>query len=174
MLALSSARAQGLPTLGATDASWAGEPDTRWSYGGCLFWIGKCLILWKCGIYRALCLSSVESEVVFISKGATEAKWLIRLCVSCGLADLAKLPVTIYCDNQGAIALSKNNGVSSRTKHIEIRDLFVREAVADGLVDVKYMSTEEMPADMFTKPLTRQRFQKLFPQLGLGNGMTTH
>ena len=76
------------------------------------------------------------------------------------------LPV-IYCDNQGALALAKNDGVSQRTKHIEIRDLFAKEAVKTGLVDVKYLKTEDMPADIFTKPLAKVKFLHLRPLLGL-------
>ena len=49
----------------------------------------------------------------------------------------------------------------ARTKHIHIRHHFVRERVQDGAIALKYISTEEMIADILTKPLPKHRFEKL-------------
>ena len=78
-----------------------------------------------------------------------------------------KLPVTVFCDNQGAQAVSKNNAVTTKLKHIQIQNLFVRECVSRGLVKVEYLETEDMPADIFTKPLTRVKVEHLRPCLGI-------
>ena len=149
---------------GYSDADWAGEPEKRRSTGGFLFKLGSTPISWKCVVHKSICLSSVESEIIFLSKACQEVKWLARICNEFNLK--ISLPV-IYCDNQGALALAKNDGVSQRTKHIEIRDLFAKEAVKTGLVDVKYLKTEDMPADIFTKPLAKVKFLHLRPLLGL-------
>ena len=68
---------------------------------------------------------------------------------------------------QGAQAVSKNNAVTTKLKHIQIQNLFVRECVSRGLVTVEYLETEDMPADIFTKPLTRVRVEHLRPCLGI-------
>ena len=153
-----------LTLTGYSDADWAGEPEKRRSTGGFLFKLGSTPISWKCVVHKSICLSSVESEIIFLSKACQEVKWLARICNEFNLK--ISLPV-IYCDNQGALALAKNDGVSQRTKHIEIRDLFAKEAVKTGLVDVKYLKTEDMPADIFTKPLAKVKFLHLRPLLGL-------
>lgn len=41
----------------------------------------------------------------------------------------------------------------SRTMHIEVKYLFIREHVQDGNVDIQYVSTEEQLRDLFKKPL---------------------
>jgi hypothetical protein len=76
-------------------------------------------------------------------------------------------PLTINCDNQGAIALSKDNKFHMRTKHINIQYHFIREAVEDTKINVKYIPTEENPADIFTKPLVKVKFWQFIQLLGL-------
>ena len=75
--------------------------------------------------------------------------------------------VTINCDNQGAIALSKDNKFHARTKHIDIRYHFIREAVGDGKISVKYIPTDENPADIFIRPLAKAKFHHFVEMLGL-------
>ena len=70
-------------------------------------------------------------------------------------------------DNQGAIAIAKNPVDHSRTKHIDIRFHYIREAVQDKLITLKYCPTENMMADILTKPLTKGRFQDLRVMIGL-------
>jgi len=70
-------------------------------------------------------------------------------------------------DNQGAIAMTNNPVGHKRTKHIDIRYHFVREQVLKGTLQIKYCSTKNMLADLFTKPLTRGQFELLRFKLGI-------
>ena len=79
----------------------------------------------------------------------------------------AKEPTVIFEDNQGAIAIAKNPVSHSRTKHIDIKYHYVREAVQSGIVNLKYCPTEEMIADILTKPLTKGKFTLLRTKMGL-------
>ena len=67
--------------------------------------------------------------------------------------------LTMLCDNQGAIALSKDNKFHSRTKHIDLRYHFIREAVNEGKINVQYIPTAENIADIFTRALPRPKFE---------------
>ena len=75
--------------------------------------------------------------------------------------------ITINSDNQGAIALSKDNKFHARTKHIDVQYHFVREAVEDGKMSVVYIPTDDNPADIFTKPLAKPKFRHFVELLGL-------
>ena len=71
------------------------------------------------------------------------------------------------CDNTSAINLSKNLIQHSRTKHIEIRHHFLRDNVQKGDVVIKFVSTENQLADIFTKPLSEEHFIKIRHELGM-------
>ena len=76
-------------------------------------------------------------------------------------------PTLIYEDNQGAISMAKNPVFDNRTKHVQIRYHFVREAVEQGTITLEYCHTDEMLADRFTKALARDQFEKLRAGIGL-------
>ena len=56
-------------------------------------------------------------------------------------------PLTISCNNQGAIALAKDNKFQARAKHIDLRYHFICEAVKDGKIQVKYVPTDDNVSD---------------------------
>ena len=69
-------------------------------------------------------------------------------------------PTVLYVDNQGAVELSKDLKSCQRSRHIERRYLKLRELVLTGLIVVKYVETAENAADMLTKPLPKEVFDK--------------
>jgi hypothetical protein len=71
-------------------------------------------------------------------------------------------PAKVYQDNQSTIALIKRgHSTSEKTRHIAIRYFFVADRVAAKEIDVEYLSTAEMLADILTKPLQGALFEKL-------------
>ncbi|KAF5930246.1 hypothetical protein HYC85_031119 [Camellia sinensis] len=70
------------------------------------------------------------------------------------------------CDNKSAIAMAKNPVYHSRTKHIAIKHHFIREAVEDDEIQIKYCKTEDQVADIFTKALPRDKFEFFREMLG--------
>ena len=77
---------------------------------------------------------------------------------------LTKVQATTH---QGTIALAKDNKFHARTKHIDLRYHFIREAVEDGKIVVKYVPTDDNVLDVFTKALPKPKFQKMVELLGL-------
>ncbi|GJY76286.1 hypothetical protein Tco_0481402 [Tanacetum coccineum] len=53
------------------------------------------------------------------------------------------------------------------TKHIDIRYHFIKEQVENGIVELYFVRTEYQLADIFTKPLPRERFNFLIKKLGM-------
>ncbi|GJQ91511.1 putative ribonuclease H-like domain-containing protein [Tanacetum coccineum] len=75
--------------------------------------------------------------------------------------------IPLYCDNKSAIALCCNNVQHSRSKHIDIRHHFIKEQVENGVVELYFVRTEYQLADIFTKPLARERLDFLINKLGM-------
>ncbi|GJZ35726.1 hypothetical protein Tco_0581543 [Tanacetum coccineum] len=75
--------------------------------------------------------------------------------------------IPLYCDNKCAIALCYNNVQRLRAKHIDVRYHFIKEQVENGIVELYFVWTEYQLADIFTKPLPRERFNFLIDKLGM-------
>ncbi|GJY83557.1 hypothetical protein Tco_0496933 [Tanacetum coccineum] len=75
--------------------------------------------------------------------------------------------IPLYCDNKSATALCCNNVQHSRAKHIDVHYHFIKEQVENGIVELYFIRTEYQLADIFTKPLPRDRFNFLIENLGM-------
>jgi hypothetical protein len=75
----------------------------------------------------------------------------------------------LYCDNQGAIATASQpiHAVSSRSKHIDVRFHVIHNAAANGLIRLEYVRTGDITADILTKALPRETFQRHVRGLGM-------
>lgn len=73
----------------------------------------------------------------------------------------------IYCDNSSTIKLSKNPVLHDSSKHIDVRYHFLRDLSREGVVELLYCGTHEQIADVMTKPLKQDVFQKLRSALGV-------
>nr|BAP68993.1 RxLR effector candidate protein [Hyaloperonospora arabidopsidis Emoy2] len=126
---------------------------------------GGC-ISWKSQKQRTVALSSTEAEYMALSEATKEAVWLKVF-----LGELGEMTsdeaIKMFEDNQGSIALAKNPEFHKRTKHIDIRYHFVREKVESGEVILEYCSTQDMLADMMTKPIAAVQFESLRDRLGI-------
>jgi histone deacetylase 1/2 len=76
----------------------------------------------------------------------------------------------LWCDNLGATYLSANSVFHARTKQIEIDFHFVRERVAQKLLEVRFISTNDQLADGFTKPIAAAKFGLFRSNLNLVRG----
>lgn len=61
-------------------------------------------------------------------------------------------------DNQSVIRIIKNPQIHNRTKHIDIKLFLIREACKSKAVSIEYVLKNEEIADLFTKPLSRDKF----------------
>ena len=77
--------------------------------------------------------------------------------------------IPIRCDNTSAINLTKNPIEHSRTKHIEIRHHFIRDHVQKEDILLEFVDTHNQLADIFTKPLLSESFDKIRIEIGMQN-----
>lgn len=131
------------------DSDYATDKETRKSVTGYLVLVGGCLVSWTSKGQPSVTLSSTEAEYVAASICATEIKFIQMLLNELKIPKTG--PATMYEDNQGAIYVMNNDQVGQRTKHIDIRHHFVRDMIQDGDILVRYIRSEDNPADIETK-----------------------
>lgn len=151
--------------VGFADSDWASDPVDRKSISGYVFMLSNGPISWKSKKQPTIALSSTEAEYISATLAVQESIWLRKLLVE--LSHPQDNATIIYEDNQGCIALSKNAAHHNRTKHIDIKYHFIREKIANNIIKLIYIPTNENIADLFTKGLNRLKFEELRQKLGI-------
>ena len=149
---------------GYVDADWAGNKSDRRSYTGFIFKFSESAISWESRKQRTIALSSTEAEYMAISEAAKEAIYFKNLLYELtGQANSIKL----FNDNMSAQKLAVSPLYHRRSKHIDIRHHFIREAISDKNVELFYLPTDQMIADVLTKSLTVAKHNRFVNDIGL-------
>ena len=112
---------------------------------------------WTSKKQQTVSLSSSEAEYQALSECVQESVFTQNLVEE--LTGVRK-PAIIYEDNLGTIFLVKNQQVSSRTKHIDIRRHFMRDLQEKKDLDVRFKRSENNSADIMTKNTKRDIHDK--------------
>lgn len=150
-----------------TDSDWAGDIDDRRSCTGNVVSLAGGPISWKSKKQSSVALSTMEAEYAALAEVSREIVYLKRLLVHMGFDKCVQESITIYCDNQSAIELSKNAVFHNRSKHIDISYHFTRELVTKREILVEYLKTESMLADILTKSLPKIKHQRCINMLNV-------
>lgn len=79
-------------------------------------------------------------------------------------------PPILWCDNLGAMYHTINPIYHARAKHVGIDFHFIREKVANRVLNVRFISSKDRLVDFFTKGLSPQRFNLLRDKLNVQHG----
>ena len=146
-----------------TDADGASQ-EHRHAISGYAFLIDGGAISWMSHKQELVTLSTAEAEYVAATHAAKECIWLRRLIRELFPSLISQ--TTLHCDNQAALTLAVDDNYHTRTKHINIRYHFIRECVAQKVIDLIYCPTDDMTADVLTKALPQ--WKVVCHSLGLG------
>ena len=149
-----------------SDSDYAGvNLDRKSTTGGCQF-LGRRLISWQCKKQTVVATSSTEAEYVAAASCCGQVLWIQNQLLDYGYNFMN---TNIYIDNQSTICIVKNPVFHQRTKHIEIRHHFIRDANEKHLIQVQKIDTEYNVADLFTKAFDGPRFEFLIVNIGMVN-----
>ena len=95
----------------------------------------------------------MEAEYIAASEAAKEVVWLKNFLLDLEVVPSAQLAITLFCDNSGAVANSKEPRSQKRGKHIERKYHLIREIVNRGDMTMSQIASEVNVADPFTKGL---------------------
>ena len=167
-IALRFPRNCGIHLTAWADAAYRVHPESRSQYG-CMvaihpnaapFWV-------KCGKVPGVPVSSYEAEYIAAFKLMQRTEYFRQL-----LRELAPFlgspklgPVLVRDDNESVIKLTEAPDIPKRSRHIDVKFHYVRHLVKARHVKLRYLQTDLMTADIFTKPLGPKRFAFLRDRL---------
>lgn len=164
-LKLAATRSEATKLVGYCDADWSSDPSDRKSNTGYLFLLGHASVCWASRKQTSVSLSSMEAEFIALSEASRELVWLRRLL--CDMGENQSDPTIIFEDNQACINFAEEERQSRRSKHIDTRKFFTKDLIDKGVVKLKYCASEDMAADMLTKPLGSEKLKRFVAMAGL-------
>ncbi|GJR81320.1 retrovirus-related pol polyprotein from transposon TNT 1-94 [Tanacetum coccineum] len=133
-----------------------------------LMFLGDKLVSWSSKKQKSTAISSIEAEYIALSRCYSQSIGSFHSLLTDYGFQFNKIPL-YYCVTKclDFLLMLPDNVQHSRAKHIDIRYHFIKEQVENGIVELYFVRTEYQLADIFTKPLPRERFNFLIEKLGM-------
>ena len=156
-----------LVVKGYVDASFDTDPDDSKSQTGYVYVLNGGAVSWCSSKQEVVAASTCEAEYIAASEAAHEGIWMKELITDLGVVPSASGPMTLFCDNTGAIAIAKEPRFHRKTKHIKRRYNSIQDHVQSGVIDICKVHTDLNIADPLTKPLPRAKHDQHHNAMGV-------
>jgi hypothetical protein len=144
------------------DASYGVHQDAR-SHSGVTITLGRGPIFAKSARQKIVTKSSHEAELVAASDGGSQVLWTRSFLVHQGYDPK---PAVIMQDNMATISsLNKGWTGSEKSRHVNIRYYWIKDRIDHGELEIAYACTDDMTADILTKPLQGDKFLQMRDKL---------
>ena len=138
--------------------------DRRSTTGYCTFLRGN-LVSSRSKKQNVVAQSSAKAQFRAMAAGVCELLWF-KIIIEDLKVQWSK-PMKLYYDNKSTIIITQNLVQHDRTKHIEIDMHFIKEKLDNGLICTPYVPTRHQLADVVTKELCSNVFNKNISKLGM-------
>ena len=108
------------------DADYANKDNDRRSVSGVAVMVGGPAVNASSTTQHRVTLSTSEAEYIAMAQGA-RPRYSQRPVLDFWPPNLASETIDLFEDNQGATAIAESPISGGRTKHIDVRYLFIRE-----------------------------------------------
>lgn len=142
--------------IGYSDSDMAGDVDSRKSTSGYLITFAGGAVSWQSKLQKCVTLSTAEAEYVAVTETSKEMLWMKNFLIELGHD---QVDYVVNCDNQSTIHLAKNPMFHSRSKHIDIRYHWIREALDEKRLKIEKIHTDLNWSDMMTKSLPTKKVE---------------
>ena len=156
-----------LETIGYTGSDFQRDIDSRKSTSRYVFTLNGGAICWRSVKQTCVANSITEAKYVADSEAAKEAVWLKKFLLDLQVIPSTDRTITLYCDNIGSVAQSKEPRYHKKQKHIERKYHSIRDIIERGDTVVTKIASEENLADPFTKTLPVRVFEKHVDYMGV-------
>ena len=156
-----------LMPIGYTNSDFQLDLDFRKSTSGCVFNLGGGAISWRSVKQSCIVDSTMEAEYVVACEAAKEAVWLKKFIFDLGVVRVEQVPITLFCDNSGAVAQYKDPRNHKKGKYIERKYHIIRDIIAHGDIVVAKIGSANNLANPLTKALPQRTFESHLEGMGV-------
>jgi hypothetical protein len=143
---------------GYSDLDWAKDPITRQSVSGWSTFLLDSPISMKSKMMPIVALSVMEAELFTATCRAQDMLFEMSILESMGLK--VKKPMILNVDNKRTEDLCGNLSVGGRTRHVEGKQMFLRELKGSKIIDTNWIPGDKMRINIYTKDLPGPLFEK--------------
>ena len=146
-------------------ADSSGCEENGKSTAGVVIAVNGSPVHWFSRLQQSVSLSTTECEYQAMTEATKEISWIRLFLEEIGLVQ--QQPTMLFNDNQSAVSLSQSEDVNRRSKHIIRRLHYLREEQKQGTLQTQFKPTDEMPADVLTKPLSLAAHTRCLEQMNM-------
>ncbi|KAM2342887.1 hypothetical protein ACFX1X_015231 [Malus domestica] len=137
------------------------------SNSGYVFTLNGEAVSWKSKKQSVIADSTTEAEYVAAAEAGKEAFWMKKFITELGVVPTITSPVTLYCDNSGAIAQAKEPRAHQKNNHFDRRFNIIRRYAAEGKVNILKVASADNVADPLTKPMSQIQLDRHMEKMGI-------
>ena len=156
-----------LKVEGYIDSSFQFDVDDSKSNSGYVYTLNEGAVCWKSSKQDTTTDSTTEAEYIAALDVAKEGVWVKKFITDLGVVPGSEEPISLYCDNNGAIAQAKEPRSHEKSKHVLRRFQLIKEIVTQGDVVVERVPSEDNIADPLTKSLSQIVFERHKSLMGI-------
>jgi len=131
-----------------TDSDLGGNIEDKKSTSGYLIVKGNNPICWQSKKQSTVATSTMEAEYIATTECAKKVLWIKNILKE--LINYNK-PMKIFTDNMASKTTIENGQINSKLKHINLKYYFIKDYVKKNIINLEYISTDKMLADVLTK-----------------------
>nr|GEW96671.1 zinc finger, CCHC-type [Tanacetum cinerariifolium] len=150
-----------------TDAGYLTDADDLKSQTGYVFILNGGAVDWKSAKQSIFATSSAEAEYIAAFDASKEVVWVRKFISGLGVVPKIKEPISMYCDNTGAIAIANESGITKGARYFHAKVHYLREVIEFGDIKLGKVHTDENLANPFTKALAFPKHFEYTKNIGM-------
>nr|GEZ44696.1 retrotransposon protein, putative, Ty1-copia subclass [Tanacetum cinerariifolium] len=134
-----------------TDAGYLTDADDLKSQTGYVFVLNGGVVDWKSAKQSIFATSSAEAKYIAAFDASKKAVWVRKFISGLGVILIIKEPISMYCDNTGAIAIANESRITKGARYFFAKVYYLREVIEYGDAKLEKVHMDDNLAGPFTK-----------------------